>query len=115
MLEPGDVVTLMFTGATGTKPRPAVVLSSREYHRTRPDVLVSLLTTQVARATSPTDYVLQDGKAAGLRRESAFRLYILTAEQTEATQIGKLSTRDWRAVRECCRRGLDIQADPPAL
>ncbi len=36
MPEPGDVVTVDFVGATGIKPRPAVVVSSRLYTHTVP-------------------------------------------------------------------------------
>jgi mRNA interferase MazF len=60
MPEPGDVVTVDFVGATGVKRRPAVVVSSRLYHAHRPDLILAVLTTQVATATAPTDYVLQD-------------------------------------------------------
>src|SRR5919108_4650221 len=68
MPEPGDVVTVDFVGATGVKRRPAVVVSSRFYHAHRPDLILAVLTTQVITATAPTDYVLQDWAAAGLRR-----------------------------------------------
>lgn len=36
---PGDVGTVDFTGVTGVKRRPAVVLSSAAYHATRPDMI----------------------------------------------------------------------------
>ncbi len=60
MPDPGDVVTVAFVGVTGTKRRPAVVVSSDLYHANRPDVIVGLLTTQIGGATTPTDYRLQD-------------------------------------------------------
>ena len=44
MPDPGDVVWLEFPGALITKRRPAVVLSSNEYHAVRPDVIVGLVT-----------------------------------------------------------------------
>jgi hypothetical protein len=37
MPDPGDVVTVDFVGAIGTKRRPAVVVSSGLYHQHRPD------------------------------------------------------------------------------
>lgn len=60
MPKPGDVVTVDFPGAQGIKRRPTVVVSTDTYHNARPDVILGVLTTQVAKATAPTDYVLQD-------------------------------------------------------
>jgi mRNA-degrading endonuclease toxin of MazEF toxin-antitoxin module len=45
-LKPGDVIVGAFPGAQVTKSRPAVVLSTEDYHRNRPDVVVGLITTQ---------------------------------------------------------------------
>jgi mRNA-degrading endonuclease toxin of MazEF toxin-antitoxin module len=56
MPDPGDVVTVDFVGATGTKRRPAVVVSSTLYHQHRPDLVLGVLTSQAARATTPLDY-----------------------------------------------------------
>jgi hypothetical protein len=41
------------------------VVSTDLYHTHRPDVIICLVTTQVAAATAPTDYVLEDWAAAG--------------------------------------------------
>ena len=48
MFKPGDVVVLNFPGVTGTKRRPSVVVSSSVYHASRPDVIVGLITSQIA-------------------------------------------------------------------
>jgi mRNA-degrading endonuclease toxin of MazEF toxin-antitoxin module len=55
MPEAGDVVTVDFVGATGTKRRPAVVVSSSLYPQHRPDLVLGVLTSQVSRATTPVD------------------------------------------------------------
>jgi len=60
----GDIVLVDFVGATGVKRRPAVVVSTDTYHAHRPDVVLCLLTTHLAAATAPTDYILQDWAAA---------------------------------------------------
>jgi mRNA interferase MazF len=49
-LKPGDVVVGAFPGALATKTRPAVVLSTGDYHRQRPYVVVGLITTQAPKA-----------------------------------------------------------------
>ncbi len=95
MPKPGDVVTVDFPGAQGTKRRPAVIVSTDTYHRARPDVILGLLTTQVETATAPTDYVLQDWKSADLRNSSAFRAFLATMPTASITTIGHLSERDW--------------------
>lgn len=103
MAKAGDVVTLEFPGATGTKRRPAVVLSSDLYHIHRPDVIVGVLTTNLASATAPTDYVLQDWGSAGLRAPSAFRAYLAIVPSSAIHRIGRLSDQDWDAVRHRVR------------
>ena len=112
MPEPGDVVTVDFVGATGIKRRPAVVVSSRLYHAHRPDVILAVLTTQVTTATTPTDYVLQDWAAAGLRRPSAFRAYLGMATPAAVHVIGHLSARDWGSVQACLTRALALPEPP---
>ena len=100
MAKPGDVVILDFEGAMGTKRRPAVVVSSDIYHRTRPDVIVAVLTSQIASASAPSDYVLSDWQAAGLTKPTAFRAYLATTPSSKVNVIGRLSARDWAAVQE---------------
>src|SRR6266508_2250007 len=76
MLKAGDVVTVDFQGATGNKRRPAVVLSSDAYHHQRRDVILGILTSNVAAATRVMDHPLSDWEAAGLRVPTAFRAYL---------------------------------------
>lgn len=109
MPDPGDVVTVDFPGATGAKRRPAVVLSSATYHTYRPDLILGIITSRVAAATTPLDCQLQDWAAAGLRRPSAFRAYIATAAATDIRVIGHLSARDWQAVQACTLAALTLQ------
>ena len=101
MPKPGDVVTLNFAGAVGVKRRPAVIVSSDLYHLHRPDLILGLITTNIAGAKSPTDYALLDWSQAGLRAPSAFRSYLTMALPGEVRVIGHLSDRDWQAIRAC--------------
>jgi mRNA interferase MazF len=107
-LKPGDVVIADFLGAKGFKRRPTVVITTDLYQATRPDVIVAELTTQVAMATAPTDYTLQDWAAAGLHKLSAFRVYVNTLATTGIVCIGKLTDRDWREVQARLRLGLAV-------
>jgi mRNA-degrading endonuclease toxin of MazEF toxin-antitoxin module len=108
-LKPGDVVILNLQGAVQKKIRPAVVLSNEQYHRDHPDVIIGVVTTKLHQATTSTDYLLQDWWEAGLDSPSAFRAFILTRWQREVRQVaGKLSERDWSAVKERVRRALEL-------
>jgi mRNA interferase MazF len=78
MPDAGEVVWLQFPGVIATKRRPAVVLSSAEYHRVRPDVIVGLITSQISKSNATTDHVLADWASSGLRVPSAFRAFITT-------------------------------------
>jgi mRNA interferase MazF len=100
LFNPGDVVTVNFPGVTGVKRGPAVILSSTAYHASRPDVVVGLITSQIAAALGPTDYLLQDWAQASLRVPSAFRSFFATlSPSTNLVLVGHLSDRDWRG--EC--------------
>ena len=100
-MKQGDVVIVNFAGVTGVKRRPAVVVSTKNYHLHRPDIIVGLLTSKVARATTPSDHLLQDWVAAGLRRPSAFRAFLLTLPASDARLIGHVSDRDWQEIQKC--------------
>ncbi|SPF38048.1 Transcriptional modulator of MazE/toxin, MazF [Candidatus Sulfopaludibacter sp. SbA4] len=105
-MKPGDVVVGAFPGAQTTKTRPAVVLSTEDYHRHRPDVVVGLITTQAPKPLAPTDCALRDWKQAGLHAASYFRLFPVTLPQREVRLIGRLSDSDWESVLACFRAGL---------
>jgi mRNA interferase MazF len=104
--QPGDVVTVDFPGVQGIKRRPAVIVSSSTYHRHRPDVIVGILTSQVERATTPTDHVLFDWQQANLHRPSAFRAFLATLPTSAIRPIGQCSSRDWQAIQECLDRAI---------
>lgn len=109
MIAPGAVVTVEFIGARETKNRPVVIVSTDSYHSNRPDIIVSLLTGQVADATQPTDYVLQDWASAGLRLPSAFRAYLQTCRASRVIrEVGRLSDRDWQEVQARLRIALAV-------
>jgi len=109
MFKPGDVVVADFIGEQGVKARPVVVVSTDLYQAHRPDVVLAELTSNVAAATAPTDYVLQDWAAAGLHRPSAFRLYLNTTNVGKVLAlIGHLTDRDWAEVQARLRLGLAV-------
>jgi mRNA-degrading endonuclease toxin of MazEF toxin-antitoxin module len=108
MIRPGDVVVSLFIGAVKAKWRPTVVVSSDLHHATRLDVVVAELTTQVAHAGGPTDYVLQDWSAAKLHCPSAFRASFEMVLLYKLRLIGHLSDRDWQEVQARLRLALAV-------
>jgi mRNA interferase MazF len=46
LLSSGDIVVADFPGVQGLKRRPAIVVSSDDYHQSRPDVILGLITTK---------------------------------------------------------------------
>ncbi len=62
-LKAGDVVVADFPGIMGIKRRPAVVVSTDDYHSHRPDVILGAITTNLAAATTPMDCTLNDWAA----------------------------------------------------
>ncbi len=108
MLQPGDVVTADFIGATGVKRRPAIVLSTNLYHTHHPDVVLGAITTKTGSASTPTDYLLQDWAKAGLHAPSAFRAYLGTYLASAIKIIGHLSDRDWQEVQSRLKLSLAV-------
>jgi len=112
MPDPGDVVVVDFAGATGLKRRPAVVVSSAIYHAHRPDLILATLTSNLASATTPTDHILRDWPAAGLRKPTAFRAYPGMAAPGSIHRIGRLTDRDWEAVQARLAAARGVPAPP---
>lgn len=99
MPKPGDVVTVDFPGAQGIKRRPVVIVSSDAYHSTRPEVILAVLTTNIAASIALTNYVLQEWRAAGLHSPSVFRAFLATMPAASIMPIGHLSERDWLQIQ----------------
>lgn len=109
MSGPGAIVVVDFVGARLIKKRPAVVVSTDLYHATRPDVVLGVLTGKVRSAIAPTDYILKDWAAAGLRVPTAFRCYFVTVPASQVDyEVGRLSDRDWQEVQARLRAALAV-------
>jgi mRNA interferase MazF len=107
----GDVllVPFPFSDFSATKVRPAVVVSSSAYHATEPDLILVAITSNVAAATSPMDYVLRDWQAAGLRYPSAFKPVLFTRDPAHVIhRVGRLTVADQAEVDQRLRRALGL-------
>ena len=108
-LKSADVIIADFPGVTGIKRRPAVVISTADYHTTVGDVILGAVTTYLTIATMPTDHLIADWTGAGLRRPSVFRSFLVTLPQSKVLAvIGSLSSADWQKVQACIRKAITV-------
>jgi mRNA interferase MazF len=98
----GEVVLVpfRFTNQTGYKQRPAVVISSAEYNRSRPDLVMMPITSQLRGSPNFGEVWLTDWKAAKLLKPSAIKPQIATIEQRLVIKrLGHLQPADVAALR----------------
>jgi mRNA interferase MazF len=107
-MNPGDVVLGLLPGVEKSKVRPAIIIASRCYLDERPDAILGILTTRIPPQLSSSDYILQDWREAGLRAPSCFRMFALTLRREDLVVIGRLSSRDWGAVRQRVQVALSL-------
>ena len=108
-LKSADVIIADFPGVTGIKRRPAVVISTVDYHTAVGDVILGAVTTNLTIATTPTDHLIANWSESGLRRPSAFRSFLVTLPQSEVLAvIGCLSSSDWQKVQACIRKAIEV-------
>lgn len=98
----GDVVLVPFpfTDQSGSKKRPAVVVSSDRYQRERPDLILMPITSQKPGSTRFGDVPVSDTHAAGLLLPGVIKPVIFTIEaRLVVKSIGRLVDDDQRALR----------------
>ena len=78
----GDIVLVPFpfTDQSGTKKRPAVIVSSAAYHQARRDVLIMAVTSQSRPTGAIGEVQVKDWKGAGLIKPSVIKPVITTIE-----------------------------------
>jgi mRNA interferase MazF len=99
----GDVVLVPFpfTDQSGTKKRPAVVVSSRGYATGRRDIVIMAITSQVRTPLGFGEALIADWAGAGLIKASVLKPVFTTIEQGLVLRVlGRLSAPDAQALRE---------------
>lgn len=106
------VVNVPFSDQSGVKPRPAVVVSTEEFHRTLPDVIVCPISSQPRYYRRPGfgDYPIEKWRGVGLRHPSTVRISkVLSVEKAILKRIlGSLSQEDLANVEMSLRRAFDL-------
>jgi mRNA interferase MazF len=96
--ERGDVVLVefVFSAQTGSKKRPALILSAEACNAGRQEVVLAAITSNVARVL-PGDTKLVQWRQAGLRFPSLVTGILQTVKQSMvATKLGRLTGDDLR-------------------
>ena len=107
----GDVVLVPidFTDRSGTKVRPAVVVSANRYNQQTPDVIIASITGNLRAIPHPGDYSLNDWPAEGLLRPSLAQTKLATVEASIIRRkLGALTTTDMQALDSGLRAALDL-------
>jgi mRNA-degrading endonuclease toxin of MazEF toxin-antitoxin module len=106
------VVEVTFSDGSGSKPRPALVVSAETFHRSLPDIVVCPISSQPRyyRRPGPGDRPLRSWRAAGLRHPSAVRVSKLLAVDKGIVKrvIGDVAPDDLAGVDGILRRALAL-------
>lgn len=95
------LVPFPFTNQAGNKKRPAVVISSSDYHTQRPDVLIMAITSQPHTMLDFASFQIMDWQTAGLLKPSFVKPILTTIEQTLVIRsMGNLTARDQNSLRQ---------------
>jgi mRNA-degrading endonuclease toxin of MazEF toxin-antitoxin module len=110
----GDVVVVSvgFTGQTGSKLRPALVVSADRFHKKLPDLIVAPISSQARFFGKPGagDYPLEHWKAVGLRYPSTVRISNIVAVEKRIIKrvLGAAHAEDLAAVERGLRAAFDL-------
>jgi len=106
----GDVVLVgfVFSDDSGTKVRPALVVSSATYHRRRQDVIVAAITSKTNRRLFG-DHLVADWKGAGLLFPSVVTGVVRTVKGSMIERkLGSMPAPDMEGVDRQLRRILNV-------
>ncbi len=105
----GDIVIVPcpFTDQSGTKQRPAVVMSGTAHNQSRADIILAPITSQLRGAVD--SLAVTDWQAAGLLRPSVVKPILSTFDaRLVRRRLGALSAADRAQVRAFFARVLDL-------
>ena len=108
--EQGDVVLVRFVFANESwaKRRPAVIVSTSEYHQGRQEAIVVAITSNVDRLLVG-DHLISGWQEAGLLFPSVATGIIRTIKQTMIERrLGTMLPADMQAIQEQLRRVLGL-------
>ena len=97
------MVNFRFTDQSGSKRRPAVIISTDDYHQSRVDAVLLALSTQKDGGRFG-DCVLEDWNAAGLPKPTKAKgVFETISKSIIYKQIGSLTPKDFKRVQKSVR------------
>jgi mRNA interferase MazF len=96
----GDVVlvSFMFSDETGERRRPAVIVSSEAYHKSRQEAIIAAVTSRTDRILVG-DHLISDWQGAGLLFPSVATGIIRTIKQNMTTRkLGSMPASDMQVI-----------------
>lgn len=109
---PVILVQVAFSDPSGSKRRPALVVSDEAFHRTLPDLIVCPISSQPRfyRRPGPGDCPVRAWRAAGLRRPSTVRISKLLAIDKEivSSKLGVLPSPDLVSVERGIQKAFGL-------
>jgi len=99
----GDVVLVPFpfTDQSATKRRPAVVVSSQDYNKERPDIIILAISSQVRTPAGFGEVLVRSWKDAGLIKPSTIKPIFTTVEKgLILKKLGQLAKEDQLALKK---------------
>mgnify|MGYP001564992619 FL=1 len=106
----GDVVLVgfVFADESGKKLRPALVISSTVYNRSRQEVVIAAITSNIRRRLFG-DFLIADWKRAGLLFPSVVTGVMRTVKQMMIERkLGSMLKSDMEAIDRELRRSLGL-------
>ncbi len=106
----GDVVLLPFpyTNQSGSKRRPALILSTDDFNSRRTDIIVAPITSNLA-TWQPDDTPIADWAASGLLKASVVKGILGTVHQSLVVRVlGTISTADLHKVEQTFSNALNL-------
>ena len=98
----GDIVLVevIFSERSGSKKRPALVISNKNYHKNREKMIIAAITSNIERILVG-DTPVKHWKESGLKYASTVTGILQTIKQKMITaKIGRLTTDDLRLVKK---------------
>jgi mRNA interferase MazF len=106
----GDVVlvSFVFSDETGERQRPAVIVSSEAYHRSRQEAIIAAITSRTDRILTG-DHLITDWQGAGLLFPSVATGIIRTVKRGMISRrLGIMSQADMEAIDDNLRAALSL-------
>ena len=106
----GEVVLVrfIFTDESGAKQRPAVIISSDDYHSNRQEAIIAAITSNVQRLLTG-DHLIKDWQETGLLHPSVATSIIRTIKKGMIEQkLGEMPAADFQVIQESMRQVLEL-------